>query len=90
MWRHYKTCLHTPVFARAHVFPSCFDQIDLDSGGTLDSSELQQAFVAMGETIGMEDLEKVIAEVGLTGHDDWRGHLVHCHWQCGHGQHCFY
>jgi hypothetical protein len=84
-----KTCLHTPVLARAHVFPSCFDQIDLDSGGTLDSSELQQAFVAMGETIGMEDLEKVIAEVGLTGHDHyWRGHLVHCHWLCGHGQHC--
>ena len=48
-------------------FPSCFDQIDLDSGGTLDSSELQQAFVAMGETIGMEDLEKVIAEVWMDG-----------------------
>ena len=43
---------------------SCFDQIDLDKGGTLDSDELQQAFIAMGETISMPELEKVILEVG--------------------------
>jgi hypothetical protein len=41
----------------------CFDQIDLDRGGTLDLEELGQAFMSMGETVTDADLLEVVRMV---------------------------
>jgi hypothetical protein len=67
-----RTILNLHVACCLPVPRSCFDQIDLDKGGTLDVSELQQAFVSMGEAISVAELETVIAEVDEDGSGDVR------------------
>lgn len=45
----------------------CFDQIDLDAGGSLDEDELLAAFESMGETISIDEVRACIREVDENG-----------------------
>lgn len=45
----------------------CFDQIDLDGGGSLDEEELMAAFEAMGEKLTLTEVRACIKEVDENG-----------------------